>query len=907
MPGRDRAWTCPRTPKERRAMLMRERGQKCPVRRIVRTPSSTKSYRYVGAAAGEDFFVVVTDPRRPEFLYQSRVDDMFGARDVAPSAYEEWGYKAEPMGEFSFPFFATTSHQFFIGIAALSAERGKGHAQFNLVLDETDVLNEALMPWKGQNLLGTTPPPLVVEVYVDTAQLNHNQALAVEDDQGNLWNVADTMADSQDSDTALTRNGNPYCEVVLERWTISLDSASSVDADDPTDQLPNVYKKGVVLFRSLYTYLRLLPTWKLYRRLGRQAGNQQSLKLKFRIRQQREGVAEDPKDPLAAPLYPSPSTSSYRSGKHRHTDGYVGRRRFEPLVCSAGRLHLVVDYRSSQALSVADSESLLSTRFVGLDQSQRQTHFTNNAGRSLPGARSSEHYAQGSYGASQTGNKSGNRVPRALLGAYGSLNTFHTTGKRDSPITEISRHHLYDEDDSMDRRHTIRDEIRPRSRPSSDLIVNPPFKAGSLASSPRPDDGRPGSIRISRSPPMPIPAKQPTQISSFPVQRLTDGRTPPHLPRRASPIAAAERLNRGYSPSDLAVASSGSSNAFGGGMTAPKYSSSFANRPRRLTPASGGDNQSAGSSGASGQIPAPRSPITSSGAASSGTAANDDDDIASFIADLKKTELRSSGKPAVPKSFSVNLAQFDKLKDGSAALADEMELSTANLTTSTPPSRRLSNVPGLSTSSSPSRAIAAHAPHVRSRLSAHSIAEEGIYVRHISVLATLRGEPLLIKIWIRKRKASSFPSSAERTRQVERRKEADIRRADAVAIAMLCVYSIGGQRMWAKRYGAEDAERLFRTSHRRGTGRRRDGGWQMERRVVVDTLVTVRAGTLAWQEVYGTKNWCDFSFVPLSESTRDCQGAASSSSGMGIMLQIETISCARCREAGRLGRTSGVW
>nr|POE49080.1 hypothetical protein CFP56_32230 [Quercus suber] len=124
---------------------------------------------------------------------------------------------------------------------------------------------------------------------------------------------------------------------------------------------------------------------------------------------------------------------------------------------------------------------------------------------------------------------------------------------------------------------------------------------------------------------------------------------------------------------------------------------------------------------------------------------------------------------------------------------------------------------------------------------------------------------------------------------------------------MLCVYSIGGQRMWAKRYGAEDAERLFRTSHRRGTGRRRDGGWQMERRVVVDTLVTVRAGTLAWQEVYGTKNWCDFSFVPLSESTRDCQGAASSSSGMGIMLQIETISCARCREAGRLGRTSGVW
>lgn len=41
----------------------------------------------------------------------------------------------------------------------------------------------------------------------------------------------------------------------------------------------------------------------------------------------------------------------------------------------------------------------------------------------------------------------------------------------------------------------------------------------------------------------------------------------------------------------------------------------------------------------------------------------------------------------------------------------------------TPPSRRLSNVPGLSTSSSPNRAQP-HVPHVRSRLSTQSIAEE---------------------------------------------------------------------------------------------------------------------------------------------------------------------------------------
>lgn len=568
-------------------------------------------------------------------------------------------------------------------------------------------------------MLGDRPPPLVVEVYVDSSQLNQNQVLAVEDDQGSRWDVADALTESGDSKPTLTRHGNRYYEVLLERWTVSLDDAASLGSEDVADQLPNVYKKGVVLFRSLYTFLRFLPAWKLYRRLGRQSGTQQALKLKFRIRQPGQNSASSVHDQLATPLFPSTSSSSRYNTRNNH----VGRHAWEPLLCPAGHLRLVVDYRSATTLSVADSESLLSSRFVGFDQSLRSQHrtTTNTTGGSLPGARTSQQYVAGSYGNSPTTNPTTNKAPRALLGAYGSLNTFHATGKRASPITEISQHHIYDEDGSMDRRHDLRYGIE-RSRPSSNLISNPPFKAGSAASSPRPNDSRSGSYKVSRSPPMPIPARNPPAVFSSPssTARLTEGRIPPHLPRGTSPIAAADHLARGNSPSELAVASSGSSNAFSAGTTAPKYSSSFANRPRRPTLASGGDAQSGGSSG---QLAPPRSPITSSAAASSSTATNDDDDIASFIADLKKTELRSGGKPANNKSFSVNLAQFDKFKDGNAALADEMDLST-NLT-STPPSRRLSNVPALSTSSSPSRAITAHAPHVRSRLSAHSIAEEG--------------------------------------------------------------------------------------------------------------------------------------------------------------------------------------
>jgi hypothetical protein len=78
-----------------------------------------------------------------------------------------------------------------------------------------------------------------------------------------------------------------------------------------------------------------------------------------------------------------------------------------------------------------------------------------------------------------------------------------------------------------------------------------------------------------------------------------------------------------------------------------------------------------------------------------------------------KTSKRS--QPANPPLTTTSLA--------SSELADEMSSSSLVQTSVTPPSRRLSNVPGLSISSSPSR-MQPHVPHVRSRLSTQSIAEE---------------------------------------------------------------------------------------------------------------------------------------------------------------------------------------
>jgi autophagy-related protein 13 len=174
--------------------------------------------------------------------------------------------------------------------------------QFNIMLDETDVLSDDLQEWRRPDLSDEPPPPLEIEVFVDTSHLTQNQSLVIVDDAGRRWDVADSLA--AESSSRPNGSGGRYYEVVLERWTIELGDMGRYKASQLNDQLPNVYKKGVLLFRSLYTYARFLPAWKLHKRLSRQPSNAQPLKLRFRIRQGRPS----PKTPstfLSALLKPT--------------------------------------------------------------------------------------------------------------------------------------------------------------------------------------------------------------------------------------------------------------------------------------------------------------------------------------------------------------------------------------------------------------------------------------------------------------------------------------------------------------------------------------------------------------------------------------------------------------------------
>lgn len=562
------------------------------------------------------------------------------------------------------------------------------------MLEDTNVLVEDLRPWKRSNLYERKPPPLIIEVFIDTSHLSYNQALVlVDDDSGKRYDVAGSLGSSSEFNSSQTRNSPRACEVVLERWTIELGKREDYGESELNDALPNVYKKGVVVFRSLYTIARYLPAWKLHKKLSRQPGTSQSLKLKFRIRQG-SGHVRDGRDSLYTPLCPSEQTPNSVIGTHSTS----------PLLCSAGPLSITVDYRQNCEFQVDDNEALLSSRFLGLDAVAPAVQ----VGKSLPGVAHSEQSRafHGSFGAAAE-----YRGPR--MGAYGSLGTFHgAPEKRGSPVGELKQRVLEDEVNyETERARPVQDPALIR-RPSVSLVTNPPFKAGSLASSPRSATGFSTSAGRGES--------YFARVAGTSASKRISLNTLPQQALRAPSL-----------PNETAIASSGSASP----KPAPvnRYSSSFANRPRRLTSQSSKAIESNASSGRGSDSSKEKSAqLTDLPPGSAGSGRNgDEDDIASFISQIESVKDLASFRPRTANArgessaapTTVNLAKYSNRRDPTMQLAEEMSSSSLIQASVTPPSRRLSNVPGLSTSSSPSRMLA-HMPHVRSRLSTHSIVEE---------------------------------------------------------------------------------------------------------------------------------------------------------------------------------------
>lgn len=548
-------------------------------------------------------------------------------------------------------------------------------------------------------------PPLCIEIYLDTKALGHKQSLVIRDDDGKRWDVSRAL------DNASSGRSAKATQLLLERWTINVGDKTSVHPGDLVDPLPNVYKKAVVLFRALYTYIRFIPAFRYYKSVAKQPANSPALKLAYRIT---NGDFKSPRvDTLTLPLY-------------RSEEPVTARQDFGPSHSPVGPLHISVQYRTNCEFTVEDSESLLSSEFMGLDN----TYFDQSQ-RAVPGSLPvNKIHAQEipdvgqAYGSLSTFHQVGPPTGTSPISALRAVRDMPSSSPTESPPQKLPPNHRTAQGSKSSLRSG--DVLQYQRRTS---VSFQPFKAGSLSSSPAPGPtmlsspssslGRPSSSFGRAATPNPLlQPRNRTSLTALPQQAL---RTP-------------------SLPNETAIVSSASSSPR---PTPIKYSSSFGHRRNRFSTSGGSktedDNLSSGKGSVASSLQRGSDVLNEGEGGSSGEVKSDDDNISDFLKLLEaKKELKSfnrndhASKESAMRRTTAQLSKYQRMKDSHAALSDSVSSSTMLHRSSSSSSRQLSSVPAMiagtsvSTASSPGKPISPHTPHtpaIPSRLSANSIIE----------------------------------------------------------------------------------------------------------------------------------------------------------------------------------------
>jgi autophagy-related protein 13 len=553
---------------------------------------------------------------------------------------------------------------------------------------------------------------MVIETYLDTSALTSSHSLVIVDDLGKRWDVLEALSNSMGSEGG-SRARHRSTEVILERWKIELKDGEQTY--DFASTLPTVYKKCIVFFRSLYSTSKFTPAWRFLKSMSKSGSMKGLLHIKCRI------VSGDVQpgrfDALTHPLYEhgGPVTTDYFLGT---TDTPVGQFSAE------------VSWRNDCNFRVDDSESLLSSRFMGVDEQYFQPSL---------GSRDSRHRTSkgGEVGSLPVNRHSS--YDQDPIQAYGSLSTFHGDAppRGSSPISALRAQKVEGSDTSSPPTPSA-----PKSRPIQTSRASlmslegitmarrpsvsfQPFKAGSLSSSP----GRAASLPQGDM----MPPQSPQSLPRGGISALTQARN-----RSSLTAGMPASLRGGPAVSDYVVPSSASSSP----KPAPisRYSSSFTHRRGRssyggTSKIADDDQGSSGKQSLSSSVQ-PGSGILAEGAGgSSGSLQTDDDNIKDFLNLLDSKKTLQSFEPSssvATKRTSAQLSKYQSMRESNNHLTESMSSSAMLHRSSTSSSRQLSSVPpmiaatSVSTSSSPGKPVSPHTPHtpaIPSRLSANSIAE----------------------------------------------------------------------------------------------------------------------------------------------------------------------------------------
>ncbi|KDR79468.1 hypothetical protein GALMADRAFT_243561 [Galerina marginata CBS 339.88] len=216
---------------------------------------------------------------------------------------------------------------------------------FNLETPDSDLFTrEAREPYRNISLAGAPgPPPLEIQVLLSVPELTNNQVLVY-----------------MSPDSSRVRIEPTPRFILLETWSLAMQPGSNQHGDASTDvALPIIYKHGIVLFRSVFSLLRVLPAWKFYKRLKRKTGGvNRNGHLGITLRVRSSGDSETDRNILGFGARPSPT---YRSplGTSTHT--------FPTVAHLLGSFTLSTTYLTTPNFQLDELESLLSSRFISLD------------------------------------------------------------------------------------------------------------------------------------------------------------------------------------------------------------------------------------------------------------------------------------------------------------------------------------------------------------------------------------------------------------------------------------------------------------------------------------------------------------------------------------------------------------
>ncbi|KAI9465783.1 autophagy-related protein 13-domain-containing protein [Lactarius psammicola] len=210
---------------------------------------------------------------------------------------------------------------------------------FNLETPDAEIFKEHLRPYRT---LSSTPSPLPFELQVllSVPDLSANQVLVC-----------------RGADSSRLRIEPIPNYILLESWSVQFSSRRQGSGGDTDFGLSTIYKHGIGLFRSIYTLLRVLPTWKLHKRLRRRlvvpTNRNALLNIELRVR-----VAKDQDGVLGFDV--SPAANAHPLLTESHT--------FPSVPHPYGSITLSVRYLTNPHFQLDELESLLSSRFFSLDE-----------------------------------------------------------------------------------------------------------------------------------------------------------------------------------------------------------------------------------------------------------------------------------------------------------------------------------------------------------------------------------------------------------------------------------------------------------------------------------------------------------------------------------------------------------